>query len=156
MALYGVDIRTGNAHNNEIGFTGWTPTLGRGATQPQYGSGTTAGSVQMNGQSQNDDRIAKQFRKSGMGNKILRQVFNQLIGVAVGGNTGATLGYKQVRGQTGDNYTSLRQIDNLTFATRTLTAADQAAFRGMVTRLTAPAVYAADVSRNGGGGKVKF
>lgn len=155
MAVYGVDIRTGLARNGVIPFTGWTPSLGIGS--PKYGSGDAAGQIQFNGQTQNDDRLAKQFRKVGLTNKVLRQMLINYIGGAVGvPGTGAGNQYKWVLGTTGDNYRSLRQIEITNVTNRTMNAADQAALRGMFSRTVFPATYPRDVSGNGGGGKVKF
>lgn len=157
MTAYGVDIRSGNPRGGEIAFTGWTPTLGRGATQPQYGGGTTTGSAQFNGQTQNDDRISKAFRKVGASLKIHKQVFNTLIGQVVGTTT-PTFTYKWVRGTSGDNYKSLRQIDDfgIVYPPRVTTVNDQNVFRAMFQRSVAPTTYAKDVGGNGGGGKVRF
>lgn len=154
MASYGVDIRTGVARNGVIPFTGWTPSLGIGS--PKYGSGDAAGQIAFNGQTQDDDRISKVFRKSGLPKKALKQLFIQLIGGTAGTTGTGTTSYKQVKGQTGDNYTSNRPIEITQIVNRTTTAADSLALEGMLSRLTAPATYPRDVSGNGGGGKVKF
>lgn len=153
MAVYGTDLRNGLARNSQVNFTGWTPTLGSG--QPAYGNGTAAGYAQFNGQSQNDDRIAKQFRKSGMGLKILKTFFSQQIGNAAGVASGA-ITYKRVLGTNGDVPRASGLVETVTQATRNTTTNDMLAFRGMINRLTAPASYPKDVSGNGGGGKVKF
>ena len=140
MALYGVDFRTGIQRNGQISFTGWTPTLGSGTTPPQYGSGTTTGSVQFNGQTQNDDRLSKQFRKLGPALKALRYgLFNQ-IGNAVGTNLGQTQ-YRQVKGTNGDTPRSNNLVEVITVLGRNSTAADIAALRGLFTRITAPGSF---------------
>lgn len=151
MAVYGTDLRTGIARNGAVSFTGWTVTLGLG--QPQLGGGATGGQVLSNGQTQDDDRMAKIFRKSGLAKKMLKALFLQVLGAAPGAVGNVT--YKQVQGTTGDAYRSLRQIET-TSINRSSTAADVLALEGMVSRLTAPASYPRDVSGNGGGGKVKF
>ena len=154
MATYGVD-RNGTPRNGFIFGTGWTPTIGPNQTTPSFGGGDTHIFVQFNGQSQNDDRIAKQFRKVGPAIKMLRTLFLNQIGNPVGSASG-TATYKQVRGQTGDTYSSLRFIDNVGQASRTTTTGDISALRGIISRATAPAVYPVDLSRNGGGGKVRY
>jgi len=154
MAVYGVDVRTGAARNGSIPFTGWSPILVVG--QPVFASGQGNGVVQFNGQSQNDDRVAKQFRKMGPANKILKTMLSNLIGGTVGAVGTGTTTYKQVKGQSGDSYTSNRAIEVVGLTNRTSTTDDQAAFRGMINRLTAPATYAVDLSGAGGGGKVRY
>ena len=153
MATYGVDLRNGLAHNGFIGFTGWTPTLGQG--QPKYGNGDTFGVVQFNGQSQNDDRLSKQFRKMGPAIKILKTIFNAQIGNVAGVNTGP-ISYKRVLATNADVRPAAGLVETITQAGRGTTNADVLAFRGMINRLTAPATYPKDLSGNGGGGKVKF
>lgn len=153
MAVYGTDLRTGVARNRQVNFTGWTPTLGSG--QPAYGNGTAAGYAQFNGQSQSDDKIAKQFRKLGPAIKVLKTIFSAQIGNVAGVNTGP-IAYKRVLGTNGSVPRAAGLVETITQAGRGTTAADIAAFRGMITRVTAPASYPKDVSGNGGGGKVKF
>jgi len=156
MAVYGVNLATGANRGGFISGTGWTPTIGPNQSTPSFGGGSTAIFVQFNGQTQNDDRVAKQFRKSGPALKFARAVFASLLGVA-GGNA-PIVQYARVRGQTGDSYTSLRAIDVVTVpgSGRAKNANDTAAFVGMLNRSVAPAGYARDLSGAGGGGKVRY
>jgi len=153
MATYGVDLRNGLARNGSIPFTGWTPILTVG--QPVFATGQGNGVVQFNGQSQNDDRLSKQFRKLGPAIKILKTIFNAQIGNVVGVNTGP-ISYKRVLATNADVRPAAGLVETITQAGRGTTTADIAAFRGMISRAVAPTTYPKDVSGNGGGGKVKF
>jgi len=153
MAVYGVDLRTGNAHNGLVGFSGWSPTLGLG--QPIYGGGNTNGGIGFNGQSQSDHRIAQAFRKSGYAIKLFKTVFSNQIGNVAGTGSGQ-ITYKRVLATNGDVPRSANLVETFLQPNRATTANDVNAFRGIINRVTAPATYPKDLSGAGGGGKVRY
>ena len=127
-------------------FTGYTNTLGTGPANQN----ATAGQVYFNGLTQGDDRIAKMLRNGGQTSAIT-QVMLTLLGAAVGGT--ATKTKKQVQGVVG-GFGGPIPIETITQVNRATTAADLAAFQALLARSVFPATYAADVSGNGGGGKL--
>lgn len=168
MATYGVNIRTGVARNGQVPFTGWTGILG---TQIGNGPATqgTGGYAYFNGLFQNDDRIAKFFRKPSPAAKQLRSMWFNLTGAAVGVGT-STNTYKRVQGKDitvagGNQRGGLQTIENVGYVNRATTTADRDAFRELLTRNVFPTTgannangramsYPVDLSGNGGGNKV--
>jgi len=129
-----------------LNFTGYTNTLGTGPANQN----ATAGQVYFNGLQQGDDRISKMLRNGGQTSAIT-QILLTLLGAAVGGT--ATKTKKQVQGVVG-GYGGPIPIETITLVNRATTAADLAALQGLVNRVVFPASYPADLSGNGGGGKL--
>lgn len=143
MATYGLETVPG-----QVPFTGYSNTLGSGvANEP-----ATAGYVMFNGVQQGDDRLAKMFRNGAMTSAVTQLMYT-LLGAATGAT--ATKTKTQVQGQTGAPG-GLVTIETITLVNRATTANDLAAFQALLRRLPAPASYPADLSGNGGGGKLQF
>lgn len=139
MATYGI----GTA--GHVPFTGYTNTLGVGAAN----AGATSGYVAMNGVQQGDDRIAKMLRNGGM-TAAITQILYTILGAAVGGT--AVKQKSQVEWQQGSPG-GLIPIEVINLVNRATVPNDLVAFQALLTRTVAPAIYAADISGNGGGGK---
>jgi len=131
-----------------VNFTGLTNTLGSGAANTQ----PTSGQVQFNGVQQGDDRLAKMFRNGAMTSAVTQLMYT-LLGAAAGST--ATKTKKQVQWQQGSPG-GLIPIETITLVNRATTAADLTAFQALMTRNVFPAVYAPDISGNGGGGHVLY
>jgi len=141
MATYGLETTPG-----QVPFTGYTNTLGSGAAN----QGSTSGYAQFNGVQQGDDRMAKMFRNGAMTSAVTRLMYT-LLGAAPGSN--ATKTKAQVQWQQGSPG-GLIPIETITLVSRNTTAADLAAFQALMNRTPTPSSYPADLSGNGGGGKV--
>jgi hypothetical protein len=140
MATYGIETVPG-----QVQWTGFSNTLGSGAAnQP-----ATAGYVMFNGTQQGDDRLAKMFRNGAMTSAVTQLMYT-LLGAAVGGT--ATKTKTQVQWQL-SSPGGLIPIETVTLVNRATTANDLNAFQNLLRRVPAPAVYAPDISGNGGGGK---
>jgi len=133
---------------NQIPFTGYSNTLGSGdANQP-----ASVGYVQKNGINQSDDAMAKLLQTGGNA-KVLRTLWRALTGAAVGGTATATKAQIQhVQGAPG----GVVPIETISLVNRVTTAADRTAMLGLLDRVVYPASYPADLSGNGGGGKVFY
>jgi hypothetical protein len=129
-----------------VPFTGYTNTLGTG----QANQDATAGQVYYNGLTQGDDKIVKQLR-SGAATLNLRRVMTTLMGVVAG--TTATQTKKQVQHVQGAPG-GVVPIETINLINRATTAADVTAINALLFRNHYPATYVADVSGNGGGGKL--
>lgn len=129
-----------------VPFTGYTNTLGTGAANQD----SAAGQVYYNGLSQGDNRIAVMLRNGGM-SLVLRKIMTTLNGVVPG--TTATQTKKQVQHVTGSPG-GVVPIETINLINRATTAADVTAFTALFNRVQYPASYPADVSGNGGGGKL--
>jgi hypothetical protein len=127
-------------------FTGYTNTLGTG----QANQDAVAGQVYYNGLSQGDDKIAKMLRTGGA-TLNLRRVLTTLLGAVAG--TTATQTKKQVQHVQGAPGGPI-PIETINLINRATTAADVTAFNALLFRNVFPASYPADVSGNGGGGKL--
>lgn len=143
MANYGVGTTP-----SQVPFTGYTNTLGSGVAN----SASASGYVYSNGVFQHDDRIAKVVRNGGM-SAAMKAIWYALMGAAAGGT--ATASKKQVQGVTGSPGGPV-PIETVTLINRTTTAADLTAFQALMNRNVNPASYPADLSGNGGGGKVTY
>jgi len=142
MATYGVGTP------GQVPWTGYSNTLGSGAAN----QASTAGYVAFNGTQQGDDRLAKMFR-NGAQTSAVTQLMYALLGAAVGAT--ATKTKPQIRGQTGSPG-GLQYVDTITLVNRATTANDLAAFQALLTRQVQPPSYPADLSGNGGGGKLQY
>ena len=142
MAVYGLN-GTGN-----VPFTGYTNTLGNGDANV----GATAGYVYNNGIGQFDDKLAKILQSSGQ-SKVVRALWRAMTGAAVGSNATATT--KRVVNNP-DSLGGVVPIETVTHINRNTTAADRTAFLALLDRVVYPSTYPADLSGNGGGGKVAY
>lgn len=127
-------------------FTGYTNTLGTGPANQD----AVAGQVYYNGLSQGDARISRMLRNGGT-TLTLRRVLTTLLGAAAGGT--ATQTKKQVQHVTGSPGGPV-PVETVNLINRVTTAADVTAFNALLFRNVYPASYPADVSGNGGGGKL--
>lgn len=143
MAVYGL------SGNDQIPFTGYTNSLGSGNAN----DGATAGYVQKNGLAQFDDKLAKLLQTGGS-SKIIRALWRALTGAAAGGTATATVA--RVQANQGGNLTGLIPIETVTLVNRVTTAADRTALLALIDRVVYPSTYVADLSGNGGGGKVTY
>ena len=143
MATYGIVTTPG-----QIPWTGYSNTLGGGAAN----QGSTAGYVAFNGVQQGDDRLAKMFRNGAMSGATT-QVLYMLLGAAAGAT--ATKTKTQVQWQQGSPG-GLIPIETINLVNRATTAADLTAFQALLRRSPTPASYPADLSGNGGGGKLTY
>jgi hypothetical protein len=141
MAVYGLQATPGY-----VAFTGYTNTLGTGPAN----TSATSGQVLSIGITQTDARLMKTFRR-GAGTAAAIQLLYTLLGAATGGT--ATKTKKQVQGVVG-GAGGMTPIETITLVNRATTAADLTAFQALLTRTPFPASYVADLSGNGGGGKV--
>jgi hypothetical protein len=159
MANYGLaPDGSGNNGTGNIPFTGWTVVLGPSTGTPANNVGDTGGVVQRTGIQQGDDRISKMLRNGGFTAGTTELLFN-LIGAAAG--VTATRNKSQIRGgpsfgtaTSQENLSGLIPIDVIPLVNRATTASDVTAFKALMRRNVFPSAYAADVSGNGGGGKV--
>jgi len=142
MATYGLGTV------GAVPFTGYTNTLGVGPAN----SAASAGQVYYNGVQQGDDRIVKMLRNGGMTSGVTALIY-ALLGAATGGT--ATKTKKQVQHVTGSPG-GVVPIETVTLVNRATTAADLTAFQALFNRTVFPATYVADLSGNGGGGKVTY
>lgn len=143
MATYGVVTTPG-----QIPWTGYSNTLGNGPAN----QAATAGYVAFNGIQQGDDRLAKMFR-----NGAMTGATTQLLYMLLGAATGATATKTQVRVQgTTGAVGGLQTIETVTLVNRATNANDLAAFQALLRRIVAPPSYPADLSGNGGGGKLTY
>lgn len=147
MATYG---RT----NSRIPFTGWTPTLS--VTTGAASQGASSGAIQFNGLTQNDLPLSSIFNRQA--NRAQRMLLYTLIGAAAGST--ATSTYRRIEGISAlsDPFAlgGLVGTEVINYVNRATTAADVTAFKALLDRRPKPATYAADVSRNGGGGKAGY
>lgn len=141
MSVYGL-----NATPGRIPFTGYTPTLGNGPANAD----ATNGSVQFNGVTQGDFTIQQPLGLGGQVAGVLA-LLNALVGAGAGGT--ATKTKKQIQWQQGSPG-GLIPIETITLVNRATTANDVTAFQALFNRLNGPVTYPADVSGNGGGGKM--
>lgn len=143
MAVYGL------SGTNQIPWTGYSNTLGSGDANV----GATSGFVQKNGLAQYDDKMAKLLQTTGS-SKVIRALWRALTGAAAGGT--ATASQVRVQATQGGNTTGLIPIETVSLVNRATTAADRTAFLALLDRVVYPSSYPADVSGNGGGGKVTY
>lgn len=141
MATYG------SFPNQQVPFTGWSPTLGLGAANVSVASGA----AQFNGNMQSDDRFVKALRSAG--NRKFRRILRVLVTSGIGAN--ATETRTRVKAVTG-TATGVVPIETVTLINRSLVTADLVAAQALIDRTTVPAVYAVDISGAGGGGKQKY
>ena len=143
MATYG------NA-NGQIPFTGWSPTLATGSAT----AGGAAGSVQFNGLTQDDYRVATKLNNQS--NRAIRQLMRTLLGAAAG--TTATAPYTRVRAVSALSdplmLGGLVSIESTNYVNRATTTADRDALIAMLDRLNGPSSYPVDLSGNGGSGGI--
>jgi len=134
--------------STQIPFTGYSNTLGSGdANQP-----ATVGYVYKNGINQSDDAMAKLLQAGGSA-KVLRALWRALTGATAGGTATATKAQVQhVQGAPG----GVVPIETINLVNRVTTAADRTAILGLLDRVVYPSTYPADLSGNGGGGKVTY
>jgi hypothetical protein len=142
MSVYGLGTP------GQVPFTGLSNTLGNGAANQQ----ATSGYAQFNGIQQGDGRMAMMLRNGAM-TAATTQVLLTLLGAAAGAT--ATKTKRQVQWQQGSPG-GLIPIEVISLVNRATTAADLTAFQALVARNVFPAVYAPDVSGNGGGGHVLY
>jgi len=144
MAVYGLGTP------GQVPWTGYSNTLGAGDANKEAQSGYIA----FNGITQRDEFLAKAFR-NGAGSMALKALWVALTGTAVGSNATAT--YKRVSGMIADNnYGGVRPIETVTVVNRNTTAADDTAITALLNRNVFPSTYVADLSGNGGGGKLGY
>lgn len=143
MALYGQTA-------GFVPFTGFTPTLDGDAITP-----AVSGSVQFDGNTQNDAAFSRLMRKRANG--AIKRLLIALTGAASGGT--ATETYPRVTAVSGlTSPTALGgvvPIETLTQIGRATTATDVANLKAMFAR-TSSITFVADVSGNGGGGRGGF
>jgi len=148
MAVYGTTPSTGAATNGQIPFTGWSPTLGTGPAN----AGTANGAVWFNGMTQNDYFLMTNVTR--MSNRVFLAMLKAITGAAAGGT--ATSTYSRVAAVQGGQQGGLITIEQRQPINRATTAADVAAMTALWNRVVNPTPYVADVSGNGGGGKLAF
>ena len=133
-----------------VPFTGFSPTLGNDAIVP-----TTAGNVQFNGLTQNDDELSKILFDRG--NRPVRRLLLTLLGAAVGGT--ATENYTRVQANQGISQQfalgGLVTIETVQQINRATTANDLTNAVAAISRSPTVA-YVADVSGTSGGGKLGY
>lgn len=146
MALYGPGTPVGF-----VPFTGFSPTLGAtDAIAP-----VTAGNVQFDGMTQNDDMLSKLMFKRANGS--FKRLLIALTGAAFGGT--ATEAYSRVTAVA--PFTSQFQgggvmlIESVSQINRVTTATDVTNLKAAFAR-TPSITFVADVSGNGGGGHGGF
>jgi|SRR5580765_2157077 len=142
MATYGLGTV------GAVPFTGYTNTLGVGPAN----QAATAGQVYYNGVQQGDDRIVKMLRNGGMTSGVTALMY-ALLGAVAGGT--ATKTKTQVQAKNGSDV-GTPTIETINLVNRVTTAADRTAFQALFNRVVYPASYPADLSGNGGGGKVTY
>lgn len=147
MAVYGVNTSTGAANGGVIPFTGWSSTLGAGSAN----SGSTSGAVQFNGQTQEDYPVANSLQRGA--NRAALAILKAAIGAAAGTAIG-DVNYKRVQAQVPGG--GLMPIETVSVVNRNTTAADLTALTALLSRSVAPSTYVADLSGNGGGGKLSY
>jgi hypothetical protein len=134
--------------NGQIGFTGWTPTLGLGPAN--VGSGV--GAAQFNGLTQQDYDWAAEFNIQA--NRKFRQILYALVGVAPGASMSAP--YVRVLAQQALSNPfalgGLVPIETTTYINRNTAAGDVTNIRALLDRLAGSIAYVKDLSGNGGGG----
>ena len=151
MAVYGVIPSTGVARGGTIAFSGWSPTLGTG--DANVGSGS--GAAQFNGWTQQDYQIAYNIARGS--NRAFLALLKAVTGAAAGGT--ATVTYKRVQAIQPSPVNwggGAIPIETVTPVNRTTTAADITAFTALWNRIVNPTTYPADLSGNGGGGKLSY
>ena len=142
MATYGFPVP------GQVGFTGYTNTLSAGrATEA-----ATSGYAYFNGLSQGDGRIAMMLRNGGMGRNF-KTIWAALTGAAPGAGAAATR--SQIRWEQGSPG-GLVPIEVIQVTNRVTNASDVTAFQALIARVPFPPSYPADLSGNGGGGKVQY
>lgn len=141
----------GTYPNAQIPFTGWSPTLGSNTTGSAVGP-TSSGSVQFNGITQGDDRLVKELRKPS--GRKLRLLIKQLLGSVPGAM--ATENRYRVQAKQGGQAGGLQLIEAVPIVNRATTVNDDTQITAMLDRVTKPPAYPADVSGNGGAGKLKY
>jgi hypothetical protein len=141
MSVYGPNP------NQQIPFTGWSPTLSLGnANVPAVN-----GAAQFNGVMQSDDRFVKTLR-SGTNRK-----FRRVLRVLVTSGVGATATETRTRVKaTQGLQPSLVPIETVTLINRSLVTPDLQMMQALIDRVTAPTVYPPDLSGAGGGGKQHY
>lgn len=144
MATYGLQTTPGS-----VAFTGYTNSLGSGQANVPANSGT----VYFNALTQDDAKLARVFRKSGASAGVISLLYT-LIGAASGST--ATKTKKQVQGVQGGTLTGNQPIETVNLMNRATTAADITAFQALLNRVVQPSSYPADLSGNGGGGKISI
>lgn len=147
-------------------FTGWTPTLGAAVLGPGASpvAGNTSGTIQFNGLTQDDNRIANLFQ--GKSNQAVRMLLISMIGAVPGALV--TKSFKRVLAQTGldipatpgnvpgANLGGLVPIESVSYINRTNTVTDDNNLSALLNRTHGPAAYAADISTVGGGSKAQI
>lgn len=133
--------------NSQVAFTGWTSTLANG---PANVPGA-AGSVQFNGLSQQDYRLAGTLNIQAM--RKLRALLYSVIGAAPGGM--ATAPYARVLAQQSLNNPfalgGLVPIESTNYVNRASVAADVTALKALLDRRAGSVAYVSDLSGNGSG-----
>lgn len=139
-----------NNPNGVFGGPGFSPTLGAAdAVTP-----TTLAYIQRSGNTQFDGEINHWLRTAG--SRATRKILLTLLGVAPG-QTATETRYRVKAQQALNDPTMLGglvPIEGVGLVSRATTSADVTALTAMLSRVPAPATYPADVSGNGGGGKV--
>jgi hypothetical protein len=105
----------------------------------------------------NSEVISKFLRKGRNGNRRLNALIKSLNGTAVGGAT-ASASYARVSGSKGSdgNFGGVRATETRTLINRVSATADKNFIDDLCDRDSQPNTYPADVSGNGGGGKLRF
>lgn len=144
MSIYG-------PNNGTVPFTGFSPTLGI----PDAVTPAVSGVVWNNGMMQQDNYISRPLR-SGW-NRSTRALMLALLGAATGGSAVANktwvVGQQQAGGTTPQGG-GMVQIATFALVNRVTTAADLTNMQSLINHGPVPASYPADLSTNGGGGKL--
>jgi hypothetical protein len=137
--------------NATIAWTGYSATLGPVAANV----GSNSGQLQF-GYSPLTYRLENTLRRTQ--SRPLMKVWRALTGAAAGAN--ATVNRERVKGTPAKDDPAalggLVQMELQSVINRNTTAADITYIQTVLDEITAPAPYVADVSGNGGGGKLGF
>ena len=133
-----------------VPFTGFSPTLGTDAITP-----VLSGNVQFNGITQSDDVISTFLFKRG--NRAVRKLLLTVLGVVPGST--ATENFTRVTANSALTTPfangGVVPIETVAQVNRVTTAADVTNLTAMVSR-TVVVSFPADVSGNGGGGRLGY
>lgn len=97
-------------------------------------------------------RISNLIRRRGKANRVINELFDTVLGAAAGGTAAAT--YPRVQHPTDEEFGGARTVETVTAINRASTAADITALKLIFSDKSKPATYPADLSGNGGGGKL--
>ena len=144
QAVYGPVV---GGYTGQIPFTGWTSILAPGSLS----GGSVAGTVQFNGITQHDAKLAHLLRTPG--GRRLRRLMKALNGVAPGAL--AQESRARVQHQQGSPG-GMQIVEQTYYINRNTTAADASMINAMLDRTVFTPVYPIDASGNGGGSKLQY